>query len=459
MGTTLWLLDLDPASGLGSALQDIVEPCGFEVVAVRPTANGRLESIAGEPALIVIVLSPSLLESPEKLLQPLHRQVPEAPIVAMFAGGEPDRIFRLLELGVQDFLSTPLRARDVLPRLWRLQQRECPEAVAAAQLKEKLGLRHLVGESRSFLSAIERIPLVARCDASVLISGETGTGKELIARAIHSLSPRSRKPFLAINCGAIPTELVENELFGHERSAFTGAFSQQDGVVQEAEGGTLLLDEVDSLPLLAQVKLLRFLQEKEYRPLGSARPRKADVRVLAAANGDLDSALRQGRMRQDLYYRLNVIPFHLPALRERREDIPRLAHHFLGRSTDGRARTPRRFSPRALQALLDYDWPGNVRELEHVIERAAVLSQEEGLIREQHILLPHATTVETLESFQRAKARVVTRFEADYIRGLLLAHQGNISRAAKAADKNRRAFWELIRKHGIDARGFRPASL
>ena len=460
MGTTLWLLDYDLGSGAGAALRDIVEPCGFEVVAMRPpAASGRLNAIASEPSLIAIVLSPSLLESPGELLQSLRSQVPEAPVVAMIAGGEPDRIFRLLELGVQDFFSTPLRAHDVLPRLWRLQERERPEPVVAAQLKEKLGLRHLVGESLSFLATIERIPLVARCDASVLISGETGTGKELIARAIHSLSPRSRKPFLAINCGAIPTELVENELFGHERSAFTGAFSQQDGVVQEAEGGTLLLDEIDTLPLLSQVKLLRFLQEREYRPLGSARPRKADVRVLAAANGDLDSAVRQGRMRQDLYYRLNVIPLHLPALRERREDIPRLAHHFLGRSTDGRKRTSLGFSPRALQALLDYDWPGNVRELEHVIERAAVLSQEESLIREQHILLPHAAAAETLESFQKAKARAVARFEADYIRDLLLAHQGNISRAAKAADKNRRAFWELIRKHGIDVRSFRPAPL
>jgi two-component system response regulator GlrR len=301
---------------------------------------------------------------------------------------------------------------------------------------------------------------VARCDASVLISGETGTGKEVIARAIHHLSPRCRKPFLAVNCGAIPTDLVENELFGHERSAFTGASSQQDGVVQEAEGGTLLLDEIDSLPLLAQVKLLRFLQEKEYRPLGSSRTRKADVRVLAAANSDLESAVRQGRMRQDLYYRLNVLPFHLPPLRERREDIPRLARHFLAGFTAGRERSSQGFSPHALQALLDYDWPGNVRELEHVIERAVVLSRGGDLIREQSILLPRAAAgAPAAESFQKAKARAVARFEASYIRDILLAHQGNISRAAKAADKDRRAFWELIRKHGIDASTSRTACL
>ena len=442
----LLLLDLHPRSGLGDAFRGMVEPCGFEV-ALQPSL--------GRPDLAAVVLSPDLLASPEPLLRSLRLQVPEAPIVALLEDGEPERILRLLELGIQDFLCPPLRACDVLPRLWRLQERVHAEAVEVARLKEKLGLRHLVGESPSFLTVVESIPLVARCDSSVLISGETGTGKEVIARAIHYLSPRSRKPFLAVNCGAIPIELVENELFGHERSAFTGALSRQDGVVQEAEGGTLLLDEVDSLPLLAQVKLLRFLQEKEYRPLGSSRTRKADVRVLAAANGDLESAVREGRMRQDLYYRLNVLPLRLPPLRERREDIPRLALHFLDRFRGGRAAPG--FSPQALQALLGHDWPGNVRELEHVIERAAVLAQEEGLIRERHILLPRPAGCDAAESFQQAKARVVARFEADYIRDLLLAHQGNISHAARAADKNRRAFWELIRKHRIDVRSFRRA--
>jgi two-component system, NtrC family, response regulator GlrR len=210
------------------------------------------------------------------------------------------------------------------------------------------------------------------------------------------------------------------------------------------------------MPLLSQVKLLRFLQEKEYRPLGSSRVRKADVRVLAAANSDLESAVQQGRMRQDLYYRLNVVPFHLPPLRERREDIPRLANHFLARFTAGHESAPRGFSPQALQALLDHDWPGNIRELEHVIERAVVLSQEGDLIREPAIHLSRPAGSPAPESFQKAKARAVALFEAAYIRDLLLAYKGNISQAAKAADKDRRAFWELIRKHGIDATLFRP---
>jgi two-component system response regulator GlrR len=315
-------------------------------------------------------------------------------------------------------------------------------------------LRHMIGESPAFLAAIEQVPLVARCDATVLISGETGTGKELVARAVHYLSPRAKKPFIAI-----PSDLVENELFGHERSAYTGATAPQPGLIQEAEGGTLFLDEVDSLPLLAQVKLLRFLQEKEYRPLGAGRMLKADVRVVAAANSDLEGAVEAGRLRQDLYYRLSVIPLRLPALRERREDIPLLARHFLAKYAREMGQPARGLSSGALQTLLDHPWPGNVRELEHVVQRAVVLSQDQGEVGAGHIVLPRSRRPEArpAEGFQQAKARAVAEFEAAYIRDLLLLHQGNISHAAKSAEKNRRAFWELIRKHGIDADSFRTA--
>ncbi len=241
-------------------------------------------------------------------------------------------------------------------------------------------------------------------------------------------------------------------------SAYTGATAFQPGLIQEAEGGTLFLDEVDSLPLLAQVKLLRFLQEKEYRPLGAGRMLKADVRVVAAANADLEGAVEAGRLRQDLYYRLSVILLHLPALRERREDIPLLARHFLAKYAREMGQPVRGLSSGALQALLAHPWPGNVRELEHVVQRAVVLSQGQEEVGADHVVLPRSRRAEArpaAEGFQQAKARAVAEFEAAYIRDLLLLHQGNISRAAKSAEKNRRAFWELIRKHGIDAESFR----
>jgi DNA-binding NtrC family response regulator len=244
-------------------------------------------------------------------------------------------------------------------------------------------------------------------------------------------------------------ELVENELFGHESGAFTSATSSQQGLIHKAEGGTLFLDEIDCLPPLAQTKLLRFLQEKEYRPLGSTKICKADVRIVAATNISLEEAVKTGMFRNDLYYRLNIVPFKLLPLRERREDIPLLAQHFLHKYATEYDKQASAFSSDAIQQLMISDWPGNVRELEHVIERAVVLSDQK-IIQKADIVLPGLETRVRQESFQEAKARVVAQFESAYIQSLLLAHQGNITKAAKAAQKNRRAFWQLMRKYRID---------
>ncbi|PKN63108.1 MAG: sigma-54-dependent Fis family transcriptional regulator [Deltaproteobacteria bacterium HGW-Deltaproteobacteria-15] len=324
-------------------------------------------------------------------------------------------------------------------------------------LKQKMGLRQLVGESAPFLEEIEKIPMVAQCDVSVLITGETGTGKELVARAIHYLSPRAGSPFVPASCGAIPVELAENELFGHVQGAFTGAASAQTGLIQEANGGTLFLDDVDCLPLLAQVKLLRFLQEKEYKQLGSPKFRHADVRVVAATNVELEKSVRQGKFRQDLFYRLNVIPLTLPPLRERKGDLPSLACHFLEKYCAEFNREMKEFAPDAVRKLVGYDWPGNVRELENVIERAVVFSRE-SIIYSSEVTLPNQEKIKPQESFRASKSRIVAQFERRYIQDLLQVHQGSVTNAAKAAQKNRRTFWELIRKHKIDVQRYRPAA-
>jgi two-component system, NtrC family, response regulator GlrR len=268
------------------------------------------------------------------------------------------------------------------------------------------------------------------------------------------LSPRSTGPFVPVNCGAIPFDLVENELFGHERGAFTGASTAKPGLIQEAEGGTLFLDEIDCLPLTAQVKLLRFLQEKEYRRLGSAKVLHADVRVIAASNTPFEEAVRTGKMRQDLYYRLHVFSLALPPLRERRQDIPHLARHFVRKYSAEFRDQPIELLPQSIQKLIFYDWPGNVRELEHTIERAVMFCETRGLGPE-HIILPLNKSPQPGESFQQAKAKVIEQFERDYIHSLLVSYQGNISKAAQAARKNRRAFWELIRKYQMNARSFK----
>jgi transcriptional regulator with PAS, ATPase and Fis domain len=315
----------------------------------------------------------------------------------------------------------------------------------------------LIGESATFQEVLRQIPLFARCDATVLLEGETGTGKEVCARALHYLSPRSDHPFVPVNCGAIPLELVENELFGHERSAYTGATQTQQGLVAAAEGGTLFLDEIDSLTAAAQVKLLRLLEQKEYRPLGSTCSRTADVRLLAATNTESAACVRAGRLRQDFYYRLNVLQVRLPPLRERPGDVLLLARHFLARFAARLHQPVPTLSEPALKTLLGHDWPGNVRELEHVLERAVVLAAGRSVIGRADIVLPLVSEPQP-QSFRDAKARAVARFERTYIENLLAAFQGNITRAAQAGQKNRRAFWELIRKYGIDPRAYRPGN-
>jgi two-component system response regulator GlrR len=406
-----------------------------------------------EADLCFLLLSETLLAQREALFS-LLKEISPVPVIIVVEKGEPDLMFKLLEAGSADFITAPLQASDLLPRIWRVINESQRHETLAQTLKERYGLKQLIGESAKFLAEINRIPLMAKCDASILISGETGTGKELCARAIHYLSHRHFKPFVPINCGAVPVDLVENELFGHKRGAFTGATTSEQGLIHEADGGTLFLDEMNHLPALAQVKLLRFLQDKEYRPLGSNKMRMADVRLIAAMNIDPEEASRQGIIRQDLFYRLNIISLVLPPLRERREDIMPLAHHFLSTYAAKFQKRVRDFSAEAKQKMLMYDWPGNVRELEHVVERAVVLTENE-LMQVTDIMLSRRETQTHLESFRVAKTKSIAQFERRYIQDLLLAYEGNVTRAAAAARKNRRALWELIRKHQIDMQGIR----
>jgi two-component system response regulator GlrR len=457
------LIDCNPQENTGEMLEAILTSTHLEGTLRREVvADLRQTKFAWDwpegdanagPSLIFLILSREGTERGGKLIQSIKRQKPEIPIIVAIEDCGPVQTLGLLQKGASDFITPPLTAADTLPRTWRLlSQLHGPEDMVHA-LKEKVGLRLLIGKTESFLAEVRKIPLIARCDSRVLITGETGTGKEMCARAIHYLSPRSGKPFVPVNCGAIPVDLVENELFGHERGAFTGANTARAGLIEEAEGGTLFLDEIDCLPLVAQVKLLRFLQEKEYRRLGSSKARHAEVRMIVASNAILEQAVQNGRLRQDLYYRLNVVSIALPPLRERREDIPFLAHHFLEKHGNSFNEEVKTLTPEAMQKLMYYDWPGNVRELEHTIERAGMFC-ETTCLGEKDIALP-GPACPSGESFQQAKAKIVEQFERDYIQRLLVSYNGNISKAAQAARKNRRAFWELIRKHHVDVQYFK----
>jgi DNA-binding NtrC family response regulator len=324
-----------------------------------------------------------------------------------------------------------------------------PEEKAVFEsLREQIGLKQVIGNSDLFLKELQRVPKFARCDATVLISGESGTGKEIFARAIHYLSPRASRPFLPVNCGALPEHLVESEIFGHKRGAFTGAMTDQAGLIQEAEGGTLFLDEIDGLTPQAQVKLLRFLQDGEYRPVGSQQIAHANIRIVAAANCDFPQLLRAGKFREDLFYRLNVLTLALPPLRQRRGDILLLADHILASQAAVADVPPKKLSLGALHRLLAHSWPGNVRELENVLTRAIVLCDRDT-VEISDLSLPEEGVAEEDQSFQATKSLVIRRFEHDFLETTLKAHHGNITQAARAVKKNRRAFWQLLRKHGL----------
>ncbi len=454
------ILDVSPSNGLGGKLYGIVSSSRDMVVELREESRLFIESAPGGilyfdieshgvPDLVCISLSPESSEKIDGLVKSLRRKTPNLPIIVVVEDCKPDEAISLLKLGATDFITPPLKAIDVLPRVWRLMQQVSERSSVTHILKEKIGLKQIVGDSQIFVDEINKIPLIAKCDSTVLISGESGTGKELYARAIHYLGPRSDKPFVPVNCGAVPADLVENELFGHVRGAFTSAATSQPGLIQDAEGGTIFLDEVDCLPLNAQVKFLRFLQDRVYRRLGSTKMCHADVRVVAATNMDLSAAVIDGGFRKDLFYRLNIIPSMLPPLRQRIDDIALLARHFLDKYTIALKKEVFGFTPEVIQKLRSYEWPGNVRELENVIERAVVFCGN-NVIDSIDIVLACSDDNAVYEPFQQAKARIVTQFEQNYIHDVLLANEGNITRAAKMAKKNRRAFWALIRKHNID---------
>lgn len=451
------ILNLNPSDCLGDDLRSILQS-QFEVEEVKISgpdfeatkASHKLAKVVSRPdfSVIFVVQSADRLKHTRHLFLSPEVEIPAIPLLVVVDEADPNEMIEWIKQLAADFITKPLKTIDVLPRIWRLLNQSSECEMELMQVKEELGMRQLVGESEAFLAEIEKLPLVAKCDASILITGDTGTGKELCARAIHYLSPRAGHSFLAVNCGAIPPDLIENELFGHVSGAFTGAKTTRRGLIDETNGGTLFLDEVDCLPLMAQVKFLRFLQEREFRPLGATKTRKADVRVIAATNVNCEAAVREGKLRQDLYYRLNVIQLKLPSLQERREDIPLLAHHFLNKYALEFNKQVTGFSPDAIRKLILYDWPGNIRELEHVIMRAIVLSTK-PIICAASIAISESESVPLAESFQEAKNRMVDQFEKTYIKGLLLSNHCNISRSAKAAQKNRRAFFELIRKHHI----------
>jgi DNA-binding NtrC family response regulator len=352
-----------------------------------------------------------------------------------------------------DLMFWPVRGHELEVRIRRLlQDHSRLSHEIENSLGKEMGLAQLVGMHPSILHAARQAMLFADTKAAVLITGETGTGKDLFAHAIHSLSKRKSGPFIPVDCGSLPEHLAENELFGHCRGAFTDAHKDQRGLAAMAEDGTLFLDEVDALSPANQAKLLRFLQEGTYRALGAERFTRSNARVIAASNRSIEDRVQQGQFRNDLYFRLNVLRLHLPPLRERREDIPLLAQHFLDHECASE-RACKSFSAAAMRKIEKHSWPGNVRELFNAVQRAAVCSKGHTITPQDIALANEGAATEsnpiTSEGFQRSRQQVIEQFERGYVEHLLRRHAGNVTHAAHEAGKERRSFGKLVKKYNL----------
>jgi two-component system NtrC family response regulator len=378
----------------------------------------------------------------------------ETPVIVITAYGDVETAVEAMRAGAFDFITKPFNRDQILLTV------EKALAFGAAvsenrQLRrlihERFRLENVIGASARMQAALDRVERVANSDAIVLITGESGTGKELIAKGIHFSGARSRKSFIAVNCAAIPEALFESELFGHKRGSFTGATSDVKGKFEEASGGTLFLDEISSLPLALQPKLLRVLQEQEVVRLGESAPRRVDVRIIAATNRDLRTMIDDGTFREDLYFRLAVVPIEMPSLRERREDIPRLTEHFLQHAAERHKRQGLRIEREVFAALSAYSWPGNVRELENTIERMVVLARGEALTVEdlpENIRRPPAHAANVLLHLP-TEGLSIESVEREIIRQALEMHDGNQTRTARYLDITRSALIYRMQKYGL----------
>ena len=449
------VLIADDEESIRHVLTELLSERGYEVRAVADGDEAARELAARDyDALVTDVRMPRL--NGLDLIRAAQSTSPETTIIVMSAYGSHDLVIEALKAGAYDYLGKPFRPDEVLLVLRKAEERE-------RLRRENLILRRemsrrapqLVAEGPAMKEVLRVVHKVAPAPTTVLIEGESGTGKELIARALHDLSPRAERPFVAVNCGAIPAPLIESELFGHTKGAFTDARTAKRGLFEEADGGTLLLDEIGELPPPVQPALLRVLQQGEVRRVGDARSTRVDVRVLASTNRDLASQVQAGRFREDLYYRLNVVQVRLPPLRERQEEIGQLAERLIARHAERIGVAPRRLSPRALELLQRYRWPGNVRELENALERALVLSEDDEIGPDalpdavQRTLAPEPVPG-SLDPDDLSVKRAQRVLEADLIRRALERTQGNRTRAAELLELSPRALLYKIREYGLE---------
>jgi DNA-binding NtrC family response regulator len=436
---------------------------GFLVAAASDApAALRLIEMESPAALVVDARRPS-----EKTFAMTEARKDNPPMFGLIDAADSDTARQLLACGVSDVVPSTLIESLLVHRLRRALEAAPARPDPSGERARPWGRRRsdlLIGRSREMVLLAQRIDMIAKSDMGAAIFGETGTGKELVARTIHGRSRRAHKPFVVANCTALPEALFENELFGHERGAFTGADRRHPGLLTEAEEGTLLLDEIGEITDGVQAKLLRLLQFHEYKMIGDTKTLRADVRILTTTHRDLKTAAAEGRFRQDLYYRMNTLRIELPPLRARLEDVPLLVDHFVSLFNEREGRECEGLTPAAIRLLQRYDWPGNVRELESVVFRSLVMAGSKPRLDEDDLDIQAAAApasapaLDMTRPYAELKADVLERFERSYLEEVLRRTKGNLSQAAREASHERKSLWRLLLKYGIDPQRFRVSS-
>ena len=437
----LLLVDDDP--GLLRLLSIRLGAVGHKVEAVDSAAAALRAVNSFAPDLVITDLRMEGIDGMQ-LLDELHRRRPGLPVLMITAHGTIPDAVAATQSGAFGFLTKPIDKNELLSQVERALR------LTGATRSDQAWRSDIITRSLLMEDLLSRARRVAESEASVLVSGESGTGKELLARAIHKASPRCKAEFLAINCGALPEQLLESELFGHERGAFTGATRSHNGLFNAADNGTLFLDEIGDMPLPLQVKLLRVLQDGEVRRVGSTQAVPVNVRIISATHQDLEKGMARGSFREDLYYRLNVVNLHIPSLGERREDIPLLLSHFLRDLADRSDEQPKVFAPESMELLVAAEWPGNVRQLFNVVEQTVALSPT-PVISPRLVQNALGSNVGEVRSYAEAREE----FTHNYLSQLLQITRGNVSQAARLAKRNRTDFYKLLARHQVDPAAFK----
>jgi two-component system response regulator AtoC len=448
------VLVVDDEESIRLVLRTLLRKHGYEVEVVASAEEALAKIRAAPPDFVLTDVRMSGMDG-IALVRALRAEGIETVVIVMSAYGSVDLAIEAMQAGAYDYVAKPFRQDEVLLTLRKAEEREelrRENRALREAAQQQARFDDMLGQSEEMRKVFRIVDKAAGYATTVLVHGESGTGKELVARALHRRGPRKDRPFVAVNCGAIPEALLESELFGHKRGAFTDASSDKAGLFEEADGGTLFLDEIGELPSKLQVKLLRALQEGTIRRIGDTKDRKVDVRVVTATARDLETEVEEGRFREDLYYRLAVLPISVPPLRERKSDIPLLVEHFLAKHNARLHTQVKSVTPAAMKVLLSYPWPGNVREIENLMERAMVLADGDVLGEEdlpEHLRKPAGVDALVLESGDLSIKRASRLIEETLIRRALEHTKGNRTQAARVLEISHRALLYKIKDYGI----------